>query len=70
MILEIFWSIFKALLICALLAFAYATYSHLKKMRRLESYKAQGIHMMPGYDRFLIGNIKDVTAREATAKLV
>ena len=48
----------KVLGVLAVLALAFAVYVNHSVMKRIKFYSDQGASHIPGYDNFLLGNIK------------
>ena len=43
---------------------SYLAYLHISKMRRIRTYKEQGVFMQPSYDKFVVGNCGCLIAHE------
>ena len=56
------------ILLCAITVyFAYFVYLHIKALQAIRYYRAQGVTILPGASRFILGNMIEFMCREQAA---
>ena len=62
MISYLLWQLVQFCFMSFCLIFMVVTVLHFRKMKRYAPYREQGVYLTPGYDKFPLGNLAQVTA--------